>query len=106
MTAIKPPGIDLPTVPHSPHVGETAGQNAATNATSGSDPAASTGSAFAQELGRAQQLAGQAPVGGAADPIGLLASELQAGKISMDQALDTLVERAVGGLGHRLGAQE
>lgn len=101
MTAIKPPGTDLPTVPHLPHAGETAATDVGASANAG--PA---GASFAHELGRAQQLAGQTGVSGVADPIAQLASELQAGKLSIDQALDALVDRAVGGVGRQLGVQE
>jgi hypothetical protein len=61
---------------------------------------------FAQELQRAQQLTGQVQVGASGDPVAVLVRDLEGGRLTVDQALDALVERAVGGLGHRLSEQE
>ena len=108
MTTIKPPGTDLPTAPHAPN--DTASSQSADQSADSAGASAATGStSFTQELGRAQQLAGQAPVAGSSGPrdaIAQLSADLEAGKLTMDQALDALVERAVSGVGRSLNPQE
>jgi hypothetical protein len=65
------------------------------------------GPAFKEALGQAQAIQGQAgtaAVGG--DPIHALAQQVKAGQLSVDQAIEHLVERAASGVGRHLSSVE
>jgi hypothetical protein len=92
MTSIKPPGsspVDLPTAPHSVDSTEVAGTPS-----------------FAAQLEAAREVAGQPQVGGAGDLVSALSRDLQAGKLTWDQAVEALAERAAAGVGKHLDAQQ
>src|SRR5262249_55567544 len=87
----------------------------ATDAASGGAKAGATaGPSFQEALGRARGtethgIQGQAAVTGAqghADPISALAQQVKSGQLSMDQALEHLIERATSGVGKHLSAAE
>ncbi len=97
MTSIKPP---LPGAPTAPHL---SGEVEGSGATSAGAPLQS----FNEALGRAESVSGQAPVVGAgADPLAAMAQELGQGKLSVEQALDRLVERAASGPSQNLSEAE
>ena len=91
MTSIKPIGsspIDLPTAPHPSH---GLGSSAPGGASSAPRP---------------DVAAVDGALSGSSDPMAALARGLDAGSISLEQALAVLVERAVGGVDTQLGATE
>lgn len=98
MTTIKPPGAGAPITPGMP-------------ASSPAEPAGSerVGPSFREALerpsGAGATTRAQAPslgAAGTADPIAELASAVRAGTLSAEQAVERLVENAVGALRHRL----
>jgi hypothetical protein len=103
MTSIKPPGsspTDLPTISHPP---TTCGAEAvgSTSAAHGAGSAS-----FSEQLQAARGATVQAPTGPAGDAVAALSRELQAGRLTTDQALDALVERAAAGVAAHLGPEQ
>jgi hypothetical protein len=98
MTAIKPPVFPAPTA-----------TDVASGAVSPSSVQAEKPgeSAFSQPLGRAAQAGVEAPQAtDAAAGVDALVRDLQAGRVTAEQALDRLVERAAASLDHGLSPEE
>ncbi len=109
MTSIKPPDSGAPTAPHLSTPGATVGSSERSST-------GAAGASFREALGQAQAQAvagqtGVAPAAGsgssqAADPIAALSQQVKSGQLSMDQAIDQLVERAADGVGRHLSAAQ
>jgi hypothetical protein len=111
MTSIKPPSSGT-TGPHT--LDESSASAGHTGAGAGVTTEGPAGSSFRQtlneagEAGRASQPSqvGLAGLQGGADPVGSLAREVEAGRISMDQAAEQLLERALASVDRHLGANQ
>jgi anti-sigma28 factor (negative regulator of flagellin synthesis) len=102
MTSIKPPDTGLPATTTAPAESSPAGATR--------EARESQAASFQQAVRDAQ--AGQANAGvaaagqAAADPIAALSRQIQAGTLSVDQAVERLIERAGQGVARHLGERE
>src|SRR5690349_2212940 len=100
MTSIKPPATSVPAP------ADLAGDASATRSER-ADHAASSFQSAVRDAQAGQGAAGVAATSGAStDPIAALSQQIKAGTLSVDQAIERLVERATqGGVAKHLGAR-